>query len=136
MLASMRLCSNVPAQYAVAVALRKNDFIKNHTSDGGRLKAQRDYGYQRIKRIPGLSCTHPTGAFYFFPKMDAEKFGIKDDEQFVLDLLKMSNVLVVQGTGFNWFKPDHFRIVFLPELTILERAFDSLEKFLSNYRQK
>lgn len=136
MLASMRLCSNVPAQYAVAVALKKNDVIKNHTSNGGRLKEQRDYGYQRLKKIPGLTCTEPKGAFYFFPRIDTEKFNVKDDEQFVLDLLKKANVLVVQGTGFNWFKPDHFRIVFLPELSVLDRAFDSLEKFLMNYRQK
>lgn len=136
MLASMRLCSNVPAQYAVSVALKNNEAIKHQTATGGRLKTQRDFGYERINKIPGLSCTKPDGAFYFFPKIDARKFRIKDDEQFVLDLLKEENVLVVQGTGFNWFKPDHFRIVFLPDLSTLEKAFDALENFLTDYKQK
>ena len=136
MLASMRLCSNVPAQYAVSVALKNNETIKHQTATGGRLKTQRDFGYERINKIPGLSCTKPDGAFYFFPKIDARKFRIKDDEQFVLDLLKEENVLVVQGTGFNWFKPDHFRIVFLPDLSTLEKAFDALENFLTDYKQK
>jgi len=136
MLASMRLCSNVPAQYAVSVALKNNEAIKHQTATGGRLKTQRDFGYERINKIPGLSCTKPDGAFYFFPKINARKFRIKDDEQFVLDLLKEENVLVVQGTGFNWFKPDHFRIVFLPDLSTLEKAFDALENFLTDYKQK
>jgi alanine-synthesizing transaminase len=136
MLASMRLCSNVPAQYAISVALEKDDMIKCHTADGGRLKAQRDFGYDRLKRIPGLSCTKPEGAFYFFPRIDVRKFNIKNDERFVLDLLKKENVLVVQGTGFNWFEPDHFRIVFLPEIQTLENAFDAIENFLGIYRQE
>jgi len=136
MLASMRLCSNVPAQYAVSVALKKNETIKKHTAVGGRLKAQRDLGYERLKNIPGLSCTKPMGAFYFFPKIDIKKFNIKDDERFVLDLLKKENVLVVQGTGFNWFHPDHFRIVFLPDRSTLEKAFDAMQNFLTDYRQK
>lgn len=136
MLASMRLCSNVPAQYAISVALAKDDMIKSHTTDGGRLKRQRDFGYERLKKIPGLSCTKPEGAFYFFPRIDVRKFNIKDDERFVLDLLKKENVLVVQGTGFNWFEPDHFRIVFLPEIQTLENAFDAIENFLGAYRQE
>ncbi len=135
MLASMRLCSNVPAQHAVAVALQNDDIIRSHTSADGRLKKQRDLGYERLKRIPGLSCTKPEAAFYFFPKIDTKMFGIKDDEKFTLDLLKKERVLVVQGTGFNWFEPDHFRIVFLPEAGLLERAFDALEAFLQDYRQ-
>jgi len=136
MLASMRLCSNVPAQYAIPVALNKYDTIKCHTQDGGRLKAQRDFGNERINKIPGLSTTKPKGAFYFFPKVDAKKFHIKDDEKFTLDLLKKENVLVVQGTGFNWFHPDHFRIVFLPDAQTLKNAFDKMEKFLTEYRQE
>ncbi|MFZ1081630.1 MAG: pyridoxal phosphate-dependent aminotransferase [Candidatus Kryptoniota bacterium] len=136
MLASMRLCSNVPAQYAISVALSKNETIKCHTETGGRLKAQRDFGYERLRAIPGLSCTKPKGAFYFFPRIDIKKFNIKNDERFVLDLLKKENVLVVQGTGFNWFKPDHFRIVFLPDVSSLERAFDAMEHLLLDYRQE
>ncbi len=136
MLASMRLCSNVPAQYAVSVGLSNSETIKCHTATGGRLKAQRDFGYERLKKIPGLSCTKPMGAFYFFPRIDIKKFKIKNDERFVLDLLKKENVLVVQGTGFNWFKPDHFRIVFLPEVSALEKAFDAMENFLTDYRQE
>ncbi len=136
MLASMRLCSNVPAQYAISVALEKDDMIKSHTADGGRLKMQRDFGYDRLKKIPGLSCTKPEGAFYFFPRIDVRKFNIKNDERFVLDLLKKENVLVVQGTGFNWSEPDHFRIVFLPEMKTLENAFAAIEKFLGTYRQE
>ena len=135
MLASMRLCSNVPAQYAIAPALRNDGTIRDHTSADGRLGRQRDLAYEWLLRIPGLSCTKPQGAFYFFPKLDIEKFKIKDDEKFVLDMLKRQNVLVVQGTAFNWTKPDHFRIVFLPELTVLQRALGSLEVFLRSYRQ-
>lgn len=136
MLASMRLCSNVPAQYAVSVALGKDDVIRCHTADGGRLKEQRDFGYDRLNRIRGLSCTRPEGAFYFFPRIDTKEFKIKDDEKFVLDLLKKEKVLVVQGTGFNWFEPDHFRIVFLPEMHTLESSFDAMENFLRDYRQE
>ncbi len=136
MLASMRLCSNVPAQYAVPVALSSDNTIRALTASGGRLKQQRDIGHERLKNIPGLSCTKPEGAFYFFPKIDTKRFAIKNDERFVLDLLKKENVLVVQGTGFNWFKPDHFRIVFLPERGILKQAFDSLENFLGKYSQQ
>jgi len=136
MLASMRLCSNVPAQYAVPVALESFSTMKEHTEAGGRLKIQRDAGYELLRKIPGLRCTKPDGAFYFFPGIDSKKFNIRDDEQFVLDLLKKDHVLVVQGTGFNWFKPDHFRIVFLPEKQILERAIMSIGNFLTDYRQK
>ncbi|HUI31536.1 MAG TPA: pyridoxal phosphate-dependent aminotransferase [Candidatus Acidoferrales bacterium] len=136
MLASMRLCSNVPAQYAIPIALDKDNLIRSHTAQGGRLKTQRDFGYERINRIPGLSCTKPQGTFYFFPRIDTKKFQIKDDEKFAFDLLKRENVLVVQGTGFNWFHPDHFRIVFLPDMQTLERAFDAIENFLKNYVQE
>ncbi len=136
MLASMRLCSNVPAQYAIEPALSDDGIIRSHTATNGRLKKQRDLGFERLKKIPGLSCTKPTGAFYFFPKVDTQKFGITNDEQFTLDLLKKEHVLIVQGTGFNWFRPDHFRIVFLPDESLLGRAFDAIEHFLSDYRQK
>lgn len=136
MLASMRLCSNVPAQYAIEPALSDDAVIRSHTAADGRLTAQRDLGLQRLKRIPGLSCTKPMGAFYFFPKIDTQMFDIKNDEQFALDLLKKEHVLIVQGTGFNWFNPDHFRIVFLPDKVLLGRAFDAIENFLKDYRQQ
>lgn len=136
MLASMRLCSNVPAQYAIEPALSSDRLIRTHTAADGRLRRQRDLGYERLQRIPGLSCTRPKGAFYFFPKVDTERFAIRNDEQFTLDLLKKERVLIVQGTGFNWFKPDHFRIVFLPDTQLLERAFDAIADFLEDYRQK
>ncbi len=136
MLASMRLCSNVPAQYAIQPALSDDSVIRSHTAADGRLKIQRDLGYRRIKRIPGLSCTKPMGAFYFFPKIETKKFNISNDEQFALDLLKKEGVLIVQGTGFNWFYPDHFRIVFLPDKDLLARAFDAIETFLLGYLQQ
>lgn len=135
MLASMRLCSNVPAQYAIAPALRNNGAIRDHTSANGRLRRQRDLAYEWLLRIPGLSCTKPQGAFYFFPRLDLEKFKITNDEKFVLDLLKRHNVLVVHGTAFNWIRPDHFRIIFLPETPVLQRALGALEYFLRTYRQ-
>ncbi len=135
MLASMRLCSNVPAQFAIEPALSDDAVIRKHTAGDGRLKRQRDLGYERLKNIRGLSCTKPKGAFYFFPRIDTEMYGIKDDERFTLDLLKKEGVLIVQGTGFNWFNPDHFRIVFLPDTSLLQRAFDAIENFLQDYHQ-
>ncbi|MGE5582381.1 MAG: pyridoxal phosphate-dependent aminotransferase [Bacillota bacterium] len=136
MLTSMRLCSNVPAQYIIPKALSGHQSIKDLTKPGGRLKEQRDFAYKRINEIPGLSCTKPTGAFYVFPRIDAARFNIQDDEQFVLDLLLKEKVLLVQGTGFNWPEPDHFRVVILPEVNVLKDAFDRLENFLEDYRQK
>jgi alanine-synthesizing transaminase len=135
MLTSMRLCSNVPAQYAIPHALTGYQSIKDFTKPGGRLIEQRDFAYQRINEIPGLSCTKPTGAFYLFPKIDSARFNIQNDEQFVLDLLLQEKVLLVQGTGFNWSEPNHFRIVILPEVAVLSDAFDRLEHFLINYHQ-
>ncbi len=135
MLASMRLCSNVPAQFAISVALAKDDTIRGHTGGDGRLRRQRDLGFEKINEIPGLSCTKPEGAFYFFPKLDIRRFNIGDDEKFVFDLLREKSVLVVQGSGFNWFRPDHFRIVFLPEAGMLSQALGTLGDFLATYRQ-
>lgn len=134
-LASMRLCSNVPAQYAVQTALGGYQSINELIVSGGRLKEQRDYAYQRLLEIPGISCVKPKGAFYFFPKIDAKRFNILDDQQFVLDLLLREKVLLVQGTGFNWPYPDHFRVVFLPNVEELKMALDRLSGFLSDYRQ-
>ena len=136
MLASMRLCSNVPAQYAIQTALGGYQSIKDLTKPGGRLHEQMEFAWRRINDIPGLSCVKPKGALYLFPKVDTARFKITDDQQFIGDFLRAEKVLLVQGTGFNWPNPDHFRVVFLPEIQTLKSAFDRLEKFLSTYTQK
>lgn len=136
MLASMRLCSNVPAQYTIQTALGGYQSINELIIDGGRLKEQRDYAYKKINSIPGLSCTKPKGAFYLFPKIDIERFNIKSDVKFIYDLLLEKKVLLVQGTGFNWKAPDHFRIVFLPALEDLKTSFNRIGSFLQHYRQE
>lgn len=135
MLSSMRLCSNVPVQYAIQSSLGGYQSIRDLTRPGGRLCEQRDYAWEKLNSIPGVSCVKPKGALYLFPKLDAKRFGITDDEKFVLDFLKAEKVLLVQGTGFNWPDPDHFRIVFLPRVDDLKVALDRLERFLSDYRQ-
>jgi alanine-synthesizing transaminase len=135
MLSSMRLCSNVPSQYAIEVALKHFESIQELTRPGGRLFEQREYAWRRLNEIPGLSCVKPKGALYLFPKLDAARFKVKDDEQFVYDLLRSENVLLVQGTGFNWPEPDHFRMVFLPPLSQLTEVFERMERFMSSYRQ-
>lgn len=136
MLSSMRLCSNVPAQYALEAAFEGHQSIKDLTKPGGRLWEQKEYCYQRINSIPGLSCTKPKGAFYVFPKVDIERFNIRDDQQFMKDLLVREKVLLVQGTGFNWPEHDHFRIVLLPNIGDLNTAFERIEQFLAGYKQK
>jgi alanine-synthesizing transaminase len=136
MLASMRLCSNVPAQYAIEVALNNLEGIKRLTIPGGRLYGQREYAWNRVNRIPGLSCVKPKGALYLFPKIDVKRFNIRDDQRFILDLLIAEKVLLVQGTGFNWPEPDHFRIVFLPAVGQLDDALGRMERFLVGYRQQ
>ena len=136
MLASMRLCSNVPAQYTIQTALGGYQSIKDLVMPGGRLKEQRDYAWERLNSIPGISCVKPKGAFYLFPKVDVKRFSIVNDEKFILDFLLQEKVLLVQGTGFNWPEHDHFRIVFLPNLTDLKIALDRFEYFLSGYKQK
>ena len=135
MLSSMRLCSNVPAQSIVQTALGGNQSVKSYISPEGRVTKQRDYVIERLSAMPGVSVVKPKAAFYCFPKLDVEKFRIKDDMQFAYDLLKTEHVLIVQGTGFNWIAPDHFRIVYLPMLTTLQEAMDKLEHFLSRYTQ-
>lgn len=136
MLASMRLCSNVPAQYAIPAALEGHQSIEDLIAPGGRLYEQREFTYKRLLTIPGISCVKPQAGLYFFPRVDTERFNIHDDEQFVLDFLRKEKVLLVQGTGFNWPAPDHFRIVFLPPLEELAAALDKLDHFLQSYRQK
>ncbi len=134
-LSNMRLCSNVPSQFAVQTALGGYQSINDLTAPGGRLREQRDLAWQRLSAIPGISCVKPAGALYLFPKLDIRKFGIKDDVKFVMDLLMEKKILVVQGTGFNWPDPDHFRIVFLPSVDVLEEAMNGLAEFLEDYRQ-
>ena len=136
LLSSMRLCSNVPAQSIIQTALGGHQSIDDLLLPGGRIYEQRNYVYDRLNNIPGLTVKKPKAAFYIFPKMDIKKFNIKDDMQFALDLLKEKKILLTQGTGFNMPEPDHFRIVFLPNKETLSRACDALEDFFAHYRQK
>lgn len=136
MLASMRLCSNVPAQYAIQTAVGGYQSMKALTSEKGRLFKQRDLIISRLNAIPGISCTMPQAAFYCFPKIDLDIYPIENDMEFMMDLLLDEKVLMVQGTGFNWDKPDHFRVVFLPNLDALENAMDRLDRFFANKRQQ
>ncbi len=134
-LANMRLCPNVPTQHAVQTALGGYQSINDLILPGGRLLAQRDKAWQMLNDIPGVSCTKPMGALYMFPRIDPEVHPIKDDLQFALDLLRKEKLMVVQGTGFNWHNPDHFRIVTLPRVADLEDAIGRIGRFLSTYRQ-
>jgi len=136
MLASMRLCANVPGQYAIQTALGGYQSINDLVGEGGRLAKQRDLAWKLITEIPGVSCVKPKSALYLFPKLDPEMYPIEDDQQFVADLLKEEKVLLVQGSGFNWGKPDHFRVVFLPHEDVLKEAITRLARFLERYRQK
>lgn len=134
-LASMRLCANVPAQYAIQTSLGGYQSVKELTCPGGRLYEQRNIVYDGINAIDGLSCVKPCGAMYAFVKIDTKPFNITDDVQFALDLLKREKVLIVQGTGFNWPTPDHFRIVFLPGPIKLNETMRRLKHFMKNYIQ-
>ena len=134
-LASMRLCSNVPTQHAIQTALGGHQSIFELTKPGGRLYEQRNIAWELLNDIEGISCVKPKGALYLFPKIDTQRFNIKDDEQFVLDLLLAEKVLMVQGTGFNWSKPDHFRVVFLPHVEQLQESMGRVKRFLDDYRQ-
>jgi alanine-synthesizing transaminase len=134
-LANMRLCPNVPTQYAVQTALGGYQSINDLVLPGGRLVEQRDTAYERLTAIPGVTCVKPSGALYMFPRLDPAVHPIYDDEKFVLDLLLNERLLVVQGTAFNWPTPDHFRVVTLPRVAELEDAIGRIERFLSTYRQ-
>ncbi len=134
MLANMKLCSNVPGQWAIQTALGGYQSINDLTCEGGRLRRQRDMAYELITAIPGVSCVKPSAALYMFPRLDPKVYPIKDDRQFFLELLKETKVMLVQGTGFNWPEPDHFRIVFLPHEEDLREAIGRIAKFLENYR--
>ncbi|MEU4130287.1 pyridoxal phosphate-dependent aminotransferase [Streptomyces wuyuanensis] len=135
MLASMRLCPNAPAQYAIQAALGGRQSIRELTAPGGRLREQRDRAWERLNEIPGVSCVKPKGALYAFPRLDPEVHPIHDDEKFVLDLLLREKIQVVQGTGFSWPRPDHFRILTLPHADDLDAAISRIGRFLSGYRQ-
>lgn len=134
MLSNMRLCANVPGQWAIQTALGGYQSINDLVCDGGRLRRQRDLAYELITAIPGVSCVKPSAALYMFPKLDPEVYPIADDRQFFLELLKETRVMLVQGTGFNWATPDHFRIVFLPHEDDLREAINRIAKFLEQYR--
>ncbi|MGI6155860.1 MAG: pyridoxal phosphate-dependent aminotransferase [Enterococcus lemanii] len=136
MLSSMRLCSNVLSQQIVQTALGGYQSIDELLLPGGRVYEQREFIYNAINDIPGLSAVKPKAAFYIFPKIDTKRFNILDDEQFVLDFLHEKHVLLVHGGGFNWHSPDHFRIVYLPNLEQLKMTSQRMRDFLSSYRQK
>ena len=135
MLSSMRLCSNVPAQSIIDMVLKDEELTKEMLVPGGRIYEQREYVYKALNDIPGVSAVKPKAAFYIFPKLDKEKFNLKDDEKFVLDFLKEKKVLLTHGGGFHWEQPDHFRVVYLPEVEVLKKAVEGMKDFLSYYRQ-
>ena len=136
MLASLRLCSNTPGQLAIQTALGGYQSIKDLVAPGGRLCRQRDLAYDMLSRIPGVSVVKPKAALYMFPRLDPKIYPIADDQQFAYDLLAEEKVLIVQGTGFNWPAPDHFRLVFLPNVDDLAEAIGRIERFLAHYRRR
>lgn len=135
-LSSMRLCSNVPGQFAIQTALGGYQSINDLVAPGGRLRKQRDIAWEMINAMPGVSCAKPEAALYLFPRLDPKMYPIKDDQAFALELLKEEKVLVVQGTGFNWKDPDHFRMVFLPNGDDLQEAMLRIERFLHHFRKR
>lgn len=135
MLSNMRLCSNVPAQSIVQTALGGYQSVNNYIVPGGRVYEQREYIYNALNDIPGITAVKPKAAFYIFPKIDTKKFNIHNDEQFALDLLRQKKILIIHGGGFNWHEPDHFRVVYLPRIEVLKEATENLADFLSTYRQ-
>ena len=136
MLANIKLCANVPGQWAVQTALGGYQSINDLVKEGGRLRRQRDLAYELITAIPGVSCVKPQAALYMFPRLDPEIYPIADDQQFFLELLQETKVMLVQGTGFNWPAPDHFRIVFLPHEADLREAIQRVASFLEKYRRR
>ncbi len=135
MLSNMRLCSNVPAQSIVQTALGGYQSVNNYIVPGGRIYEQREYIYNALNDIPGITAVKPKAAFYIFPKIDTKKFNIKNDEQFALDLLREKKILIIHGGGFNWKEPDHFRVVYLPRIEDLREATGKIADFLDSYRQ-
>ncbi|NOT82367.1 MAG: aminotransferase class I/II-fold pyridoxal phosphate-dependent enzyme, partial [Gallionella sp.] len=135
-LASMRLCSNVPGQFAIQTALGGYQSIDDLVAPGGRLCRQRDLAYELLTAIPGVTCVKPKAALYLFPRFDPKIYPIENDQKFILELLETEKVLVVQGTGFNWKSPDHIRVVFLPNADDLTEAIGRIARFLENYRKQ
>ena len=135
MLSNMRLCSNVPAQSIVQTALGGHQSVKDYIVPGGRIYEQREFIYKALNDIPGISAVKPKAAFYIFPKIDVKKFGIVNDEKFALDLLREKKILIIHGGGFNWKEPDHFRVVYLPRIEVLEEATGKIADFFSYYHQ-
>lgn len=136
MLANMRLCSNVPGQWAIQTALGGYQSIQDLVCEGGRLRRQRDLAYELLTAIPGVTCVKPQAALYMFPRLDPEIYPIQDDRQFFVELLEATRVMLVQGTGFNWPAPDHFRMVFLPHEPDLKEAITRMADFLAKYRNR
>ena len=135
MLSSMRLCSNVPSQYIIQTALGGYQSVDELLLPGGRIYEQREYIYNALNEIPGISAVKPKAAFYIFPRIDTKRYHILDDEQFVLDFLREKKILLVCGGGFNWGRPDHFRLVYLPAVEQLKMAMTELRDFLGSYSQ-
>lgn len=135
-LATMRLCSNAPGQFAIQTALGGYQSIKDLVAPGGRLLKQRDLAHQLLTAIPGVTCVKPKAALYMFPKLDPKIYPIENDQEFIKDLLVEQRVLLVQGTGFNWPAPDHFRVVFLPNADDLTEAIGRIARFLEGYRKR
>ena len=135
-LASMRLCSNVPGQYAIQTALGGYQSINDLVAPDGRLTRQRDLAWDLLTAIPGVSCVKPEAALYLFPRLDPKVYPIQNDQDFILDLLEKERVLVVQGSGFNWHQPDHFRVVFLPHEDHLREAIERIARYLESYRKQ
>jgi alanine-synthesizing transaminase len=136
MMSNLRLCPNVPGQWAIQTALGGYQSINDLIAEGGRLRRQRDLAYALITAIPGVSCVKPSAALYMFPRLDPDMYPIKNDQAFILELLQETKVMLVQGTGFNWAKPDHFRIVFLPHEDDLREAIGRIARFLEIYRKR
>jgi alanine-synthesizing transaminase len=134
LIANMRMCANVPAQHAIQTALGGYQSIEEYIHPGGRFYEQSKTAAKLLNEIPGVSCVEPRGALYCFPRLDPDVYHIKDDEQFVLDLLRAKKILVTHGTGFNWFETDHFRLVTLPDLDILTDAISRIGDFLATQR--
>jgi alanine-synthesizing transaminase len=136
MLASMRLCANVPGQWGIQTALGGYQSIDDLVAPGGRMCRQRDVAHELITSIPGVSCVKPKATLYMFPRLDSKMYPIVDDQEFIGELLTMEKVLLVQGTGFNWPRPDHFRLVFLPHEDDLREAIGRIARFLDGYRKR
>ncbi len=136
MLASMRLCANVPGQWAIQTALGGYQSINDLVAEGGRMRRQRDVAHELITAIPGVTCVKPKATLYMFPRLDPKVYPIQDDQQFIAELLQEEKVLLVQGTGFNWPDPDHFRLVFLPHVDDLKEAVGRIDRFLAGYRKR